>query len=212
MFGAEAITDAQVAAASQGSMSDRDKLLKALAPQVRAMIVIRLAPNVSQEHAVEDLAQQSLTDILSGLATLRTPVVGALKRFASTIVTRRVADYLRDGRGTKLRATASLDSSMAAMSSVAFLRELIPASDLSPRSIAARAEQTRNVLEGLGQLKEEHRTAIAMAFFDQLPISDVAEHFGISRPAASMLLIRAVKTLRRNLTGSSKVGHPHGAG
>lgn len=178
----------------------------ALAPQVRAMVLIRLAPGINQDHAVEDLSQQALMDIIAGLPTLRNPIVVALKRFASTVVSRRVADFIKSGRIAQGRAAASLDSSIAALSSVAFMKDLVAASDVSPRSIAARAEQTRAVLEEMGHLKQEHRSAIALAFFDQLPIADIAEHFGISRPAASMLLLRAVRTLRRNLTGTSKVG------
>jgi RNA polymerase sigma factor (sigma-70 family) len=208
MFGAEAISDAQVAGAARGSETDREVIAMALAPQVRAMVLIRLAPGASQDHAVEDLSQQALMDIIAGLPTLRNPVVAALKRFASTIVSRRVADFLKGGRIARERNAGSLDSSIAALSSVAFMKDLVAASDTSPRSFAARAEQTRAVLDEMGRLKPEHRTAIALAFFDQLPIGDIAEHFGISRPAASMLLLRAVRTLRRNLTGTSKVGRP----
>ncbi|HKQ50218.1 MAG TPA: sigma-70 family RNA polymerase sigma factor [Phycisphaerae bacterium] len=205
MFGAEAVTDAQILEATQGSVPAREAIAEALAPQVRAMVLVRLAPGISQDHAVEDLSQQALMDIIAGLPTLRNPVVAALKRFASTIVSRRVADFIKSGRIAQGRAAASLDSSIAALSSVAFMKDLVAARDHSPRSVAARAEQTRAVLEEMGHLKQEHRTAIALAFFDQLPIVDIAEHFGISRPAASMLLLRAVRTLRRNLTGSSKV-------
>jgi RNA polymerase sigma factor (sigma-70 family) len=176
------------------------------------MVVVRLAPTARQDHAVEDLAQQSLMNIVEGLPTLRNPVVGALKRFASTVVMRRVADYLRVGRAGPARPAASLDSSIAYLSSVALLREILPASELTPRSMAARAELGRNVLDEIAQLKDEHRTVVAMAYFDQLPIGDIAEHFGISKPAASMLLVRAIKTLRRNITGTSKLGPVHDSG
>lgn len=205
MFGAEAVTDAQVLGAAHGSEPDREAIAQALAPQVRAMVLVRLAPGINQDHSVEDLNQQALMDIIAGLPTLRNPVVAALKRFASTVVSRRVADFIKSGRVAQGRAAASLDSSIAALSSVTFMKDLVAASDASPRSLAARAEQTRAIMEEMGRLKPDYRTAIALAFFDQLPIGDIAEHFGISRPAASMLLLRAVRTLRRNLTGSSKV-------
>jgi len=205
MFGAETITDTQVADAAGGSESDREGIAMAIAPQVRAMVLVRLAPGISQDHAVEDLCQQALMDIIQGLATMRNPMVATLKRFASTVVSRRVADFINSGCVARARTAGSLDSSIAALSSVAFMKDLVEASDLSPRSMAARTEQTRAVLEEMGRLKPEHRTVIALAFFDQLPIGDIAEHFGISRPAASMLLLRAVRTLRRNLTGTSKV-------
>jgi DNA-directed RNA polymerase specialized sigma24 family protein len=45
-----------------------------------------------------------------------------------------------------------------------------------------------------------------MAFFDQLPAAVIAREMGISRPAASMLLIRAVKALRRSVRTTGETG------
>lgn len=51
----------------------------------------------------------------------------------------------------------------------------------------------------LGNLKPEHREAITLAFFDQMTTREIAERMGMSRPAASMLLLRAVTALRHRM-------------
>ena len=57
----------------------------------------------------------------------------------------------------------------------------------------------------LAHLREEYRGAITMAFFDQLSTAQIAEQMGTTRQAASMLLLRAVKALRKRLTGTSRI-------
>ncbi len=55
----------------------------------------------------------------------------------------------------------------------------------------------------LGGLKAEYREAITLAFFDQMTTRDIAQRMELSRPAASMLLLRAVKALRRSMSGAT---------
>ena len=55
----------------------------------------------------------------------------------------------------------------------------------------------------LGGLKSEYREAITLAFFDQMTTHDIGERMELSRPAASMLLLRAVNALRRSMRGAT---------
>lgn len=205
MFGAESITDETVRAAVQGGAPEREKVLAALTSQVRAMITIRLSPTPAQFHAVDDLAQQSLIALSEGLDRLRDARVAALKSFTSVVVGRKVADFLRHNNTGKTRGLDSIDASLPDHTAFGPLREILPASTLSPRSLAVRADAIRQVVAELGRLKSSHREIITLAFFDQLPMNEIAERLEMSRPSASMLLVRAVKALRRNITGSSKV-------
>ena len=95
MFGAASITDETVRAAVRGDACERNKVLEALTSQVRAMITIRLSPTPAQFHAVDDLVQQSLIALSAGLDTLRDARLAALRSFASVVVGRKVADFLR---------------------------------------------------------------------------------------------------------------------
>ena len=55
----------------------------------------------------------------------------------------------------------------------------------------------------LGGLKSAYREAITLAFFDQMTTRDIAERMELSRPAASMLLLRAGNALRRSMRGAT---------
>ena len=61
-------------------------------------------------------------------------------------------------------------------------------------------------MTALGQLKAEHREVITLVFFDELNVADAARQMGVSRAAAAMLLLRAVRGLRRQMTGKSTIG------
>lgn len=209
MFGVETITDEMVGSAAAGSKPDRERILEALSMQVRAMITARLAPTPAQLHAVDDLCQQALAAVSEGLGRLRIPTAVALRSFTSTIVARRVADFLERGAGAKGRGVRSLDSSVHDASASGALRDFLSAGGLSPLSAIARAEDVEHVLGALGGLEPKYREIITLAFFDQLPVLEISERLNLSRSAASMLLVRAVKTLRRNITGSSRIQNHH---
>jgi len=207
-FGAATLSDDIVRAASDGSLADRERVARALAPQVRLMVMARLSPTSSQFDVVEDLAQAALVGLAEGLGRLQQRSVGGLKAFTSTIVARRVADHLRTRRAVAVSGgrVRSLDSNAGDYSEAGLLWHFLSASGTSPPSAAERADQLRLVMEEMGRLKSQQREVITLAFFDQLPTSEIATRLGVSRPAASMLILRAVKTLRRNITGSSQVG------
>lgn len=181
------------------------------------MVNARLNPTPAQAHAAEDLVQDVLLQLGEGLNALRARTAGGVRAFASTIASRRVADLLR-GRGQPVGAVGqdgvrSLHSTVVAgMSAASPLWAMLSAGGASPGSLADQADLAQRVMNELVMLKSEHREAITLAFFDQLETRDIAERMNMSRPAASMLLIRALKALRRRLTGSSQVIDPDDEG
>ena len=62
------------------------------------MVVARLSPTPAQHHAAEDLVQQVLLALTTGVARLENRTVGGLKAFASGIVSKQVALLLRQKR------------------------------------------------------------------------------------------------------------------
>lgn len=205
----EEVADGWVAGAVGGSEQDRERLISILTPRVRAMVLARLAPAPSQFHVVDDLVQQSLADVSAKLCELRTQTFVALRAFASVIVSRRVADYLREAakpEGMTLRLSAA-DSSI-----VEWLSRTLPASGRSPRSAAARAEEAERMLLELGKLKESQREILTLAFFDQLSLDEISERLGMSRAAASMALVRAIRALRARVEGAMGSWSPHAFG
>ncbi|MCB9855759.1 MAG: sigma-70 family RNA polymerase sigma factor [Phycisphaerales bacterium] len=201
--------DEAVRAASNGDSQQRSHVVTCLAEQVRTMVVIRLAPSPMRAQDVDDIVQESLAAISQALPAMREPSVGSLRALASTVVTRKVANYLADAKRRSNEQAISLNVPMGDGSTVGALRHLLSASGISPGSIAARRELIHNLLLSLAAMKDTHREVITMAIIDQLPITEVAERMNLTRAAASMLLFRAMKTLRRNITGSSRIGGSH---
>lgn len=221
MAEADLLSDDIVAAATDGDRGALERLSEAVAPRVRAMVVARLCAHPGQYHAVEDITQGVLLAMTAGIARLQRRTVAGLKAFLSGIVGNKVADFLRTGRrtgrpldpGTARTAVETTLFGLPSSEGRGGFWEFLSASGTSPLSAVDRANMVERMMTELGALKDEYREAITLAFFDQLPTADIAQLMGISRPAASMLLIRAVKTLRRNMTGSSQVlrVEPHGA-
>ncbi len=194
-----------VQAAASGVSAERERIVQAMKPQVSTMVVVRLSPTPSQFPMVEDLSQQILLAIVEGLERLRSRTAAALKSYTSTVVTRKVADFLRGPEHQRRGSVRSLDSSLHDASACRTLGDLIPADGTSPSSLMGRSEQIGRLMAELGRLRANDREIITLAFFDQLPLTEIAERLGMSHSGASMTLFRAVKSLRRNLTGSSKV-------
>lgn len=201
------MNDQIVVEAVGGSNEGLSRLSEALMPHVRGMIVARLAPTPSQMHAVDEIAQHVMMGLTSGIGRLEIRTIAGLKGFVSGIVRRQVSLFLA-GRGgdTPGPKRASLDSTVGGCSQMGPLWQFLSSDGTSPLSAVARADQYARLIQELGRIKPEHREVITLAFFDQLPTGEVAKVLGISRPAASMLLIRAIKSLRRSMTGSSELG------
>ena len=210
MLGAAELTDDVVRAAAEGSRDDLGHLLSTLQPQVRLMVVARLSPTAAHLHVVDDIAQQVMIALATGVCRLKHRTVAGLKPYLSGIVAHKVSDFLRGhGEGKLAMGAGSLDSTVGALSNAAPLWQFLSVSGTSPHSAAERAELAARLISELGRLKPRHREVITLAFFDQLPVSEIAAQMDLSRPAVSMLLIRAVQILRRNMTGSSKVADAH---
>lgn len=199
------LTDSVVVAASEGSDWARTRLLEVLAPQVRLMVRARLAPSPAQLYAVDDLAEQVLAALAAGLPRLEARTTAGLKAFLSGIVNHKVTDFIRAGGSPeRMRPVIqSLDSTVADFSQVGPMWQFLSASGVSPRTAVDHAERISKLMEEFGRLAAVHREILTLAFFDQLPLAEIAERMQLSRGAASMLLIRAVQTLRQNLVAAS---------
>jgi RNA polymerase sigma factor (sigma-70 family) len=205
MFGAGRLTDDVVCVAAAGSRFELARLLEALEPQIRLMVAARLSPTPAQLDAVDEITQDVVLALTTGITRLESRTVDGVRAFVSGIATRQVALRLREWKKRDGRLMRSLDSAVSSPSGARPRGQLLPASGTSPTGAVARNEETERLMLELGRLKPRYREAIILAFFDQLPPSEIGDRFGISPQAASMLLIRATRALRRNITGSSRV-------
>ena len=205
MFGASELTDDLVDAGVNGTPADTKRILELVSPQVELMVTARLSPTPGRLHDVQEIAQLAMVALSRGLPRLRTRTIRGLRAYMSGIVARKVADHIkRRGEGDLTGPRAiSLDTTVSRMSGTGPLWQLLSAGGHSPASEAARGELLERVMIELGGLKSEYREAITLAFFDQMTTRDIAQRMELSRPAASMLLLRAVKALRRSMSGAT---------
>ena len=171
------------------------------------MVAARLGARVREYSQTEDIAQTVCMGLMASLSSLENRTVAGFKSFLSTIVSRRVADHLRRP-GTQHvgdERVASLESTAAGSSGPGPLWQFLSATGTSPASAAERTDQFARVLSELEELKPAYRDAITYAFFDHLSTAEIGSRLGISRPAASMLLIRALQALRRRLVPAAPV-------
>jgi RNA polymerase sigma factor (sigma-70 family) len=203
MFGAEAITEQSIQAAADGSAEALADVLEALQPQIRLMVAARLSATPSQLNDVEDIVQEVVMALTAALARLENRTVDGLRAYVSAIVSNKVATFLRGAvkNGGGDRGARSLDTTIGSLSNAGPLWQFLSASGTSPLSAADRADKAARLIAELGRLKEDHREVITLAFFDQLSLSEIGARLNLSRQAASMLLLRAVRILRKNMPG-----------
>lgn len=202
-------TPEELLAAAIADPGKREGFLRSITPRVHSMVEIRLAPTPAQLHEVDDLTQQVLLAVSEGLNGLRNQTPDGVRMYMSRIVTNKVADFLRSANTVDGARRASLESSVRNLASAGMLRDLLPASGLSACTSASQAELIELVTAELGRLNERYREVIALAFFDQLTIGQIAERLEMTRPAASMLLIRSVNALRQRVSESTSTDIPN---
>ncbi len=196
------LTDEQVAAAVRGAEDALPWVLEAIAPRVRAMVTARLNPTSTDFHATDELVQLSMVALSSGIPRLKNKTVVGLRSFASGIVVRKVADYL--GRRGEGDLTGPRHASLDSTSAYARAWQYLSASGTLPGRTIEQNDQLALVLTEISRLRQDDRELIAMAFFDQIPTNEIADHLGLSRRAASMRLMRAVRRLRHRLLNSDQ--------
>jgi RNA polymerase sigma factor (sigma-70 family) len=206
MFGAATIDDEIVGRAADGHQGAMARVVDAVQPQIRLMVAARLSPTPSQLADVDDIVQEVEMALTAGFTRLEKRSVDGLRAFLSAIVTNKVAVFLR--HTTKqcraVRGARSLDTTIGTLSNAGPLWQFLSSSGTSPLTAADRADKAARLIAELGRLRADHREIITLAFFDQLGAGEIGERLGLSRQAASMNLLRAVRNLRLSMANGAE--------
>lgn len=142
---------------------------------------------ILQAHAARD--QYRGATEAEWLGWLRAILANALASSA-----RKYTAEARDlGRERSLEVALDLSSSRLAC--------LLSADQTSPSERAVRAEEILNLAHAMSALPEDQRQVIELHHLKGLPVAEVAEMLGKSRPSVAGLLFRALKALRNHLGG-----------
>jgi RNA polymerase sigma factor (sigma-70 family) len=134
----------------------------------------------------EDLAQEALVKALRSLPRLD-PSKGSVEAWVWRVVINTARDAGRVRRRRRLLSERWMREELASTGS---------------RNVEADAIERLRDAELLGavrRLPERARTLIALRFGAQLGTNDIAQQLGMTPPAVSMAVARALSRLRRNL-------------
>jgi RNA polymerase sigma-70 factor (ECF subfamily) len=179
--------------------------LEAYRDYLRLLARIQLTPRLQAKMDASDVAQQVIlqaheaqlqfrgTSEVEKLAWLRAILANVL-----AAAVRRFDTAARAiGREESLEAGLELSSSS--------LERLLAADQTSPSQRAVRCEELLRLATALTQLPEDQRRVVELHHLRSLPIAEVAQQMGRTRPAVVGLLYRGVKKLRELLQKQGEV-------
>ena len=193
------LSDSTVHAAVSGDAEALNRLATLSRARVEAMVAARLPPDLFRHDLVEDLVQEILLALSSGISALKARSLYGFRGYLSSVVRNQVAQHLR-GRARTLPTPPPAEFPGAggtAVSSGILLLESIHDQGQSPSSDATRLELFQQLMLELAELKPSYREALTLAFFDQLTTRQIAETLDLTRPNAAMLVLRATDALRK---------------
>ncbi len=186
--------------AQGGDRAAFDRLIEAVTPRLEALVTGQLGPQLRGKTEPQDLVQEVFMRAWSSLEDLTWRGEEAFWAWLGTLARHVIQNKARDLQAKKRRLDreVSLDQQIRGPSSgFAELVDLLKASAVSPSKALRRDERFERLkacLEGLGP---EHRKVIFLVLVREIPIMEVARQMGRSREALSMLLLRALRKLKR---------------
>ncbi len=173
--------EALMAAAQAGDARAYDRLLRAIAPLLRAVARRRIANPAEAEDAVQD-ALLTIHQLRASYDPAR-----PIRPWLVAIMERRAVDRLRRSGRRAARETSIED-----------FGETFSGSMANEGEQRVQAAQLR---AAVAELPESQRTALSLAKLQDLPLAEASARSGMSVGALKVATHRAVKALRRRLGG-----------
>ena len=166
---------------------------------LRLLARLQLDPRLHAKLEASDIAQQALLQAHAHRQQFRGRTeeewVGWLRQILANVMgaaARRFATEARD-----LKRERSLEAGLE--ESAARLESWLAADQSSPSDRAVRQEQSLRLAEALAQLPEDQRQVVELHHLKGLPLAEIADQRGRTRPAVMGLLFRGLKKLRELL-------------
>jgi RNA polymerase sigma-70 factor (ECF subfamily) len=157
---------------------------------------LQMANRLQAKLDASDIVQQTLLQAHEGRGQFRGRTEGELLAWLRAILANVLAAAARRfaTKARQLGRERSLEADLE--QSAARLEGLLAADQTSPSERVVQAEELLRLAAALAQLPEDQRRVVELHHLKGLPIAEVAEQTGRTRPAVVGLLFRGLKKLR----------------
>jgi RNA polymerase sigma-70 factor (ECF subfamily) len=151
-----------------------------------------------------DVVQQTLLEAHQAIASFQGNDTSAQAAWLRKILSRNLANAVRDLTRAKrdVRKERSLQADMDASASK--LGDWLAAEQSSPSQKVDRQERALRLAEALAHLPDSQREAILLRHFQGLSLSQISEQMECTTAAATGLLQRGLRNLRKSLSDWSE--------
>ncbi len=171
---------------------------------IRRMIDLRLDRVVQQRVDASDIVQDVLIEANRRLGDYLANPTMPFQLWLRHMARDRLIDAHRRHRVAASRSLdkeVSLEAAGAADRSRANLAGELADRELTPAAVATWRELERRFAAAVEQLEEDDRQIVLLRHFEHLTTAEAAEVLGLSKPAAGMRYLRAMRRLRVLLEG-----------
>ena len=183
----------------QGDTAAVNGLLERHRSAIRRMIDQRLDRVVRQRVDASDIVQDVLLEANRRLGAYLTNPTMPFQLWLRHMARDRLIDAHRRHRvaGTRsLDKEVSLDAPVDSDQSQTNLAQKIAGTELTPAAVATWHELERRFAEAVENLEETDRQIVLLRHFEHMSTADVAKVLGLTKPAAGMRYMRAMRRLR----------------
>ncbi|NBP89589.1 MAG: sigma-70 family RNA polymerase sigma factor [Planctomycetia bacterium] len=188
----------------KGDVDAVNGLLERHREAIRRMIDQRLDRVVQQRVDASDIVQDVLIEANRRLGDYLANPTMPFQLWLRHMARDRLIDAHRRHRVAASRSLdkeVSLEAAGAADRSRANLAGELADRELTPAAVATWRELERRFAAAVEQLEEDDRQIVLLRHFEHLTTAEAAEVLGLSKPAAGMRYLRAMRRLRVLLEG-----------
>jgi RNA polymerase sigma-70 factor (ECF subfamily) len=183
--------------ARAGDAAARDRLFAACRNYLAVVARAEVGSWLQAKVDASDLVQQTLLDAHRGLANFRGQSEAEWLGWLRQILSHNAADFVRHyGEAAKRKAAREVSLATADSQQTNSMRFEPAAAIETPSEMLMRRETEMQLADAIAALPEDYQEVIVLRNLQRLPFDEVARRMSRSRPAAQMLWMRAIRSLR----------------
>ena len=180
-------------------LATRDEVFVRAREYLRGFARVGLDPRLRAKVDESDVIQQSLLEAHRDWDQFRGQTDGERFAWLRQILTRNLANLLRDYTRAKRDVTREWVPNPAAEASSAPPGPWLAADQPTPGTTVAQEEETTRVALALAELPAGQREAVVLRHWHGWSLAEIAAHLGTTPDAVTGLLYRGLKALRGRL-------------